>query len=103
LVLVSKEDGIQFEILEEIHEAGGGMRKFYSTFDTFLARTLSYTTARIWAFGYFYDKLNKDPRRLARIDKFAYAGILGGLVAGIVTNPIDIVFNRMQVDEMYPL
>lgn len=26
----------------------------------------------------------------------------GGLVAGIATNPIDIVFNRMQVDELYP-
>jgi hypothetical protein len=31
-----------------------------------------------------------------------YAGILGGAVAGILTNPIDIVFDRMQVDEMYP-
>lgn len=31
-----------------------------------------------------------------------YAGILGGFTAGLVTNPIDIVFNRMQVDELYP-
>lgn len=31
-----------------------------------------------------------------------YAGILGGATAGILTNPIDIVFDRMQVDEMYP-
>ena len=40
---------------------------------------------------------------MARIDYFMYAGILGGSIAGIATNPIDIVFNRMQVDEMYPL
>lgn len=31
-----------------------------------------------------------------------YAGIAGGFFAGILTNPIDIVFNRMQVDSMYP-
>lgn len=65
-------------------------------------RTLGYTTTRVWAFSYFYDKLNKDPRRVARIDYFLYAGILGGVTAGVLTNPIDIVFDRMQVDEMYP-
>ena len=32
----------------------------------------------------------------------ALAGLAGGLVAGVVTNPIDIVFARMQVDELYP-
>lgn len=63
---------------------------------------MAYTTARVWAFTYFYDKVNKDPRRLARPDYFVFAGALGGLTAGIVTNPIDIVFNRMQVDELYP-
>ncbi len=84
-----------FQILEEMNQAGGGLRRYYSTIDTFLLRTVGYTTARIWAFGYFYDKLNKDPRRMARIDKFLYAGVLGGVTAGILTNPIDIVFNRM--------
>jgi len=63
---------------------------------------MGYTTARVWAFCYFYDWVNPDPRRVARIDYFAAAGILGGATAGILTNPIDIVFNRMQVDEMYP-
>jgi hypothetical protein len=72
------------------------------SFDAYLLRTMSYTTARIWAFGYFYDKFNPDPRRMARIDFFLYAGILGGATAGFLTNPIDIVFNRMQVDELYP-
>lgn len=65
-------------------------------------RTFAYTTARIGAFGYFYDRFNKDPRRVARIDYFMFAGILGGFTAGVVTNPVDIVFNRMQVDELYP-
>lgn len=63
---------------------------------------MAYTTARVWGFSYFYDKVNKDPRRLARPDYFVTAGIAGGLVAGIATNPFEIVFNRMQVDEMYP-
>jgi solute carrier family 25 oxoglutarate transporter 11 len=39
---------------------------------------------------------------MARLDYYTFAGILGGATAGILTNPIDIVFNRMQVDEMYP-
>lgn len=31
-----------------------------------------------------------------------YAGLLGGLVGGFLSNPAEIVFTRMQVDEMYP-
>jgi hypothetical protein len=30
------------------------------------------------------------------------AGLAGGAVAGVVTNPIETVFARMQVDELYP-
>ena len=65
-------------------------------------RTFSYTTARVWGFLYFYDWINPDPRRLARPDYFVAAGAAGGLLAGIITNPTEIVFSRMQVDEMYP-
>jgi hypothetical protein len=68
-----------------------------------MLRTVSYTTARVWAFCYFYDKVNPDPRRIARPDAFVAAGLTGGLLAGIVTNPVEIVFTRMQADEMYPL
>lgn len=67
-----------------------------------MLRTIAYTSCRVGAFGYFYDKLNSDPRRVARIDKFIYAGVLGGMTAGIAMNPFDIVFDRMQVDELYP-
>jgi hypothetical protein len=88
--------------MEEIYGAGGGLKKFYSSFDAFFVRTLAYTTARVGLFGYFYDKLNKDPRRIARPDYMIFAGLAGGFTAGVVTNPIDIVFNRMQVDELYP-
>lgn len=84
-----------FQILEEMNAAKGGLARYYSTIDAFLLRTVSYTTARIWAFGYFYDKVNKDPRRMARFDYFLGAGVAGGAVAGIITNPVEIVFNRM--------
>lgn len=30
------------------------------------------------------------------------AGLTGGFLAGVVTNPIDLVFARMQVDDLYP-
>jgi len=57
-----------FSVFEEIHNAGGGLRKFYTSYDGFLARTLAYTTARVWGFCYFYDWVNPDPRRTARLD-----------------------------------
>ena len=90
------------EIGQEILNAGGGLKKFYSSIDAFLIRTLTYTTARTWSFLYFYDWINPDPRRQARPDYYAAAGLAGGAIAGIVTNPVEIVFARMQVDEMYP-
>jgi solute carrier family 25 oxoglutarate transporter 11 len=31
------------------------------------------------------------------------AGVLGGMCAGFVSNPVDCVFARMQVDELYPV
>ena len=76
--------------------------KFYSKLDAYLLRTFTYTTARIWGFLYFYDMVNHDPRREARADFYVYAGMAGGLAAGVVANPFQIVFSRMQVDEMYP-
>lgn len=100
-----------FHIFEEIHQAGGGLKKFWTSyyytinlfrFDAFFIRTLSYTTARVWGFCYFYDKINTDPRRLARPDYFVAAGLTGGFVAGFATNPVEIVMSRMQADEMYP-
>jgi len=50
-------------IFNETYAAGGGMKKFYSKLDAFVARTVSYTTFRIWGFLYFYDWINPDARR----------------------------------------
>lgn len=74
----------------------------YTGIDGFIARTVTYTTARVWGFLYFYDKLNTDPRRTARMDWYFMAGMAGGFTAGVVSNPIELVYTRMQVDEMYP-
>lgn len=50
-------------IFNEIHAAGGGYKKFYSSLDAFFLRTVAYTTARVWGFLYFYDWINPDARR----------------------------------------
>lgn len=73
----------------------------FTGIDGWCARTVTYTTARVWSFLYFYDWLNPDPRRTARMDWYTMAGFAGGMVAGIVSNPVELVYTRMQVDEMY--
>lgn len=55
---------------------------------------MAYTTARVWGFLQFYDWLNPDPRRSARPDWMIMAGFGGGAVAGLITNPIEMVFAR---------
>lgn len=55
----------------------------------------------MWAFLKFYDWINPDPRRCARPDFYIMAGMAGGVVAGVVTNPVEMVFARMQADAMY--
>lgn len=83
-------------------KAGGGYKKFYSSLDAFFLRTVAYTTTRVGGFLYFYDWINPDPRRAPRQDFYGYAAVAGGMTAGILSNPFEIVFTRMQVDEMYP-
>lgn len=70
--------------------------------DGWFARTVGYTTVRLWAFLTFYDYVNPDPRRVARVDWLGMAAMAGGLVAGVVTNPIELVYTRMQADALYP-
>jgi hypothetical protein len=89
-------------VMQETYKAGGGMKKFYSSLDAFFIRTVTYTTFRIWGFLYFYDWINPDARRVARQDFYGYAAVAGGLMGGILANPFQVVFSRMQVDEMYP-
>ena len=91
-----------YQMYDEISKAGGGYKTWYTNYEGFFSRTIAYTTWRVWAYLYFLDKLNSDPRRYARPDTQAYAGIAGGLIAGVVTNPIEIVYTRMQVDDLYP-
>jgi hypothetical protein len=91
-----------FQVFNDIHNAGGGWRRTFCGLDGFLARTVTYTTARVWSFLYFYDKLNPDPRRTARMDWYIMAGLAGGALAGVVSNPVELVYTRMQADEMYP-
>jgi hypothetical protein len=50
-------------VFNDIYAAGGGWKKFYSSFDAFFLRTVTYTTARVWGFLYFYDWINHDARR----------------------------------------
>jgi hypothetical protein len=91
-----------YQIFHEINKAGAGYKTWFTSWEGFFARTFAYTTARVSAYLWFFDRLNKDPRRYARPDRQIMAGVAGGLIAGIITNPIEIVFTRMQVEDLYP-
>lgn len=65
-------------------------------------RTVTYTTARLSCFLYVYDWMNPDARRIPRIDSYIYSGMVGGFLAGVITNPVELVFTRQQADELYP-
>lgn len=67
----------------------------FTGMDAWALRTMAYTTGRLSCFLYFYDWLNPDPRRTARIDWLLMASFAGGLTAGVVTNPMELVFTRM--------
>jgi len=77
------------------------MKKYYTSYEGFFFKTVGYTTAWVSAFLYFYDWLNHDPRRYAKPEMLLYSAIPAGIVAGIVTNPIDLVFTRMQAEDLY--
>ena len=53
-----------------------------------------------WCLSYNY--FNKDPRRTAHWTVTSFASFLGGFAAGVLTNPIDIVYNRQVSDALYP-
>lgn len=91
-----------YQLYTEIAQAGATYKTWFTSWEGFLARTLTYTTARISCYLWFFDRLNKDPRRYARPDRQIMAGIAGGLVAGVLTNPVEIVYARMQVEDIYP-
>lgn len=65
-------------VFNDIYAARGGIKKFYSSFDAFFLRTVTYTKARIWGFLYFYDWINPDARRQPKPDFCAYTGNEGG-------------------------
>lgn len=77
------------------------MKKFYTSYEGFALKTIAYNSIRISSFLYFYDWINHDPRRYAKPEKLLYAAIPGGLIAGLLTNPFELVFTRMQAEDMY--
>jgi hypothetical protein len=77
------------------------MKKFYTSFEGFALKTVAYNSVRISSFLYFYDWIIHDPRRYAKPDKLMMAALPAGLIAGVLTNPFELVFTRMQAEDIY--
>ncbi len=88
--------------MNEIIESGAGIRGFWKGADTLLARSFWYGGFRPYFWSLFYNYFNQDPRRTVHWTGVSLAGFLGGFCAGVITNPIDIVYNRQVADALYP-
>jgi hypothetical protein len=67
-----------------------------------LARSFWYGGFRPYFWSLFYNYFNRDPRRTAHWTVCSFAGFLGGFCAGVISNPIDLVYNRQVADALYP-
>lgn len=67
-----------------------------------IARSLWYGGFRAYFWSLSYNYFNPDPRRSPHWGVSFLAGFLGGFCAGVVANPVDIVYNRQVADALYP-
>jgi hypothetical protein len=65
-------------------------------------RSFWYGGFRPYFWSLFYNYFNTDPRRSKHWSVSCFAGFMGGFCAGVLTNPIDIVYNRQVADALYP-
>lgn len=70
--------------------------------DTLIARSFWYGGFRPYFWSLFYNYFNKDPRRTIHWTTCTFASFVGGFCAGILANPIDLVYNRQVADGLYP-
>ena len=88
--------------LESIIESGSGIRGLYTGFDTLFIRSLWYGGFRCYLWCSLFNYVNKDPRRTPHWAVDSLTSFSAGFLAGVLTNPIDIVYNRQAADSLYP-
>jgi hypothetical protein len=89
-------------IFYEIIDSGSGLKGLYTGYDSLLMRGLWGSGWRSYFWCYFYNYFNTDPRRAPHWAVGSTASFMGGFCAGVITNPIDIVYNRQAADALYP-
>jgi len=91
------------KIFRELHESGIGLRGIYHGIDSALIGRSAYLLIRNGIYKLVYDRFKpaKPRNDLTIKEKGVIAGIAGG-IAAFVTNPIDVVLTRQQVDHQLP-
>jgi len=89
-------------IFYEVMDSGVGVKGLFTGYDSLLWRGIWGSSWRTYFWCYFYNHFNKDPRRAPHWAIGTWASFLGGFCAGVITNPIDIVYNRQAADALYP-
>jgi hypothetical protein len=87
---------------EAVLESGAGLRGFFTGYDTLLVRSLWYGTFRCYFYCNLFNYVNKDPRRTPTWWVDSATSFAAGFITGVLTNPIDIVYNRQVADALYP-
>jgi hypothetical protein len=85
-----------------ILDSGAGLRGLWTGFDTLFARSIWYGTVRSYLWCLCYNRVNPDPRRSPHWSVASLASFSAGFMSGVITNPIDIVYNRQAADALYP-
>ena len=89
-------------IFYEIVDSGVGIKGLFTGYDSLLMRGLWGGSWRTYFWCYFYNQVNKDPRRAPHWSIGTLASFLGGFCAGVITNPVDVIYNRQAADALYP-
>lgn len=86
----------------EIYDSGAGTKGLFSGWDAQFAKGLYQSAIKTFLWCHIYNYYNDDPRRVRSLGVSTFTNFLAGFGAGLLTNPIDLVYNRIVADPLFP-
>lgn len=86
----------------EIVDSGAGLRGLWVGLDSIIARSVYQSAIRTYLWCHIYNYYNNDARRGRSLATATWSNFLTGFGAGVLANPIDLVYNRQAADALFP-